>query len=113
MRRICRLRRKKDFDTLFRTGRRITFLLFRVVVRRNQEGMLRAAFVTPRTVDKRATVRNRVRRRAREWVRRCPAVLASPLDIAFIFNREAARATRPAFYDALERSMEKIIGGVR
>ncbi len=109
MKKIHHLRRKKDFETLFKTGRRISTPLFRIVVGHNRVGGLRAAFVTPRAIEKRAVLRNRIRRRAREWVRRHPALLASPLDVAFIFSREAVRAKRSIFYETLAQSIEKII----
>lgn len=113
MERIHRLRLKTDFDTLFRTGRRITSPLFRIVAARNHTGALRAAFVTPRTVDKRATVRNRIRRRAREWVRRNSELLSSSLDIAFLFTRAAVKSPRRAFYDELTKNIDILLRKTR
>ena len=64
--------------------------------------------MAPLTVDKRSTVRNKLRRRTREWVRRHINELRRPFDIAIIFKKEAAAATRENFYEELARTFKKI-----
>lgn len=62
----------------------------------------RFAFVVPRSVDKRAVVRNRLRRRMREFMRIRSSVLNPPQDVVITCRREAAFAEKKAFYEALE-----------
>jgi ribonuclease P protein component len=63
---INRIKKKKDFDTIFKTARREpsfkgSFFVFRAV--KNNLGINRFGFVVSQKVSKRATVRNKVRRR--------------------------------------------------
>lgn len=44
-------------------------------------------------------MRNRLRRRAREWVRMHVSSLPEPVDIALFFKKEAAQATKKEFYE--------------
>lgn len=46
-------------------------------------------------------MRNRLRRRAREWVRMHGTSLPEPVDIALFFKKEAVRATKKEFYEDL------------
>lgn len=66
-----RLRKKKDHNRVYKKGSRFTTPLFVLLVlaRDNQEHPSRFSFVVSKKVDKRAVVRNRVRRVLRESVR--------------------------------------------
>ena len=68
--RIYSLTDKDDFRQLFRSGQRLGSGFFRLITRKNSIGHSRFAFITPSSLDKRSTVRNRLRRRAREWIRK-------------------------------------------
>ena len=61
----------------------------------------RFAFIAPKSVDKRAVVRNRLRRRAREWARTHLSSSFLPLDAAILFKKEAKDATQKEFYKDL------------
>ncbi len=88
------LRRQRDFDCLFESGQRYYDKLLVTVVRlRPESDQARVAFIVGKKVDKRAVVRNRIKRRLREaW--RCevsqPSVGA---DIAFIAQSASAQAS--------------------
>ena len=77
--------------------------LFRAVAAQNQVGHMRLALVVSRATAGRAVVRNRIRRRAREWVRTHPDILALPFDVALIFKKQAAVLARTLFYEELGR----------
>lgn len=94
-------------SVLLRRGRRISAPLFQIAARRNRLSHARFALVVPRTADKRAAVRNRLRRRAAEFIRKRPGFAAS-LDIAIIFKKEAVSASAAEFYDALDKVIVKI-----
>ena len=91
---INTLRRQRDFDRLFESGKRYHDKLLVTVVRlRPESDQARVAFIVGKRVDKRAVVRNRIKRRLREaW--RCevpqPPVGA---DIAFVARSASAQAS--------------------
>lgn len=97
------------FRQLFRKGQRFESGFFRLLARKNSIGHSRFAFVTPRSLDKRSSVRNRLRRRAREWVRK-NAVLDKPSDMAVIFKKEALAATKNQFYEELGKIFRRLVG---
>lgn len=109
MRRAFRLPRGEDLDLLFRRGRRLSTDLFQITSRRNNLSRSRFVVVVPRAADKRAVVRNRLRRRISEFIRRRPAFLDPSLDIAIICKKEAAGASRAEFYEALGRVLAKML----
>lgn len=108
MKQTHRLRGQQEFKDLFRRGRRIEALFFHLMVRKNSISRLRLGCVASRAVDKRATVRNRLRRRAREWVMREARLRHSSCDVAIIFKKSASVASRAKLYEELERAFQKI-----
>ncbi len=99
-----RLAGARNFTLLFRRGKKKDFGAFRVAGRRNSLSYARFAPVTPRAVDRRASVRNRLRRRAREWFRKQEDLMSAPVDIAVIFTKDAARLPRKKFYELLGKA---------
>lgn len=111
MKKIYYLRNAGDFRLLFYRGEKQESPFFRVLTRRNEAGHARFAYITPRALDKRSSVRNRLRRRAREWIRQQgPELLKKPLDVAIVFKKRAAAYPRKNFYEELERIFTKIDG---
>ena len=100
---MYRLRLRKDIERVLRRGRSMESPLFRAVAAQNQVGHMRLALVVSRATAGRAVVRNRIRRRAREWVRTHPDILALPFDVALIFKKQAAVLARTLFYEELGR----------
>lgn len=108
MKRINRLSRGKDLALLLRYGQRISAPLFGLSVRRTNHPHQRFVFVAGRAVDKRAVVRNRLRRRAREYIRTHRADLPPRRDIAVMIKKEAAAANRQDFYEALKQILARV-----
>lgn len=100
--RIYSLIDEADFRQLFRKGRRFESIFFRLLTRKNLVGYSRFAFITPRSLDKRSSVRNRLRRRAKEWIRK-NAFFSRPGDTAVIFKKEAIGAAKNKFYEELAK----------
>ena len=67
----------------------------------------RLGLVVSRRVDKRAVVRNRIKRRLREIFRLHRARLTQPLDIVVVARREAATAE----FSEIEREVIKALHG--
>lgn len=108
MKQTHRLRGQQEFKNLFRRGRRIESSSFHLMAGRRSAGHLRIGCVTSRAVDRRATVRNRLRRRAREWVMKQEELRSLPCDIAIVFKKSAPGTSRAKLYEELERAFQKI-----
>lgn len=106
MKRQHRLSLPQDFKSLFRKGKRVETPLLRVIILANSLSYARLALVAPRAIEKRAVLRNRLRRRTSEWIGR-NAVLDLPLDIAIFFKREAVGAPRKKLYEELRKIFGK------
>lgn len=102
MTRLGRLGRGTALDLLLRRGKRTSHPLLFVVWQKSRESVSQFAFIVPRAVDKRAVVRNRLRRRMREFMRRYSGRLARPVDAAITCRPAAAAASKDVFYEALE-----------
>ena len=91
--RSARLSGKADFDRVFAAARRKGSRFFRIILADNALGHARLGMAVSRRVDKRAVVRNRLRRQIRESFRAAwPGLLA--VDIVVTAKPEAARAER-------------------
>ena len=95
---VHRLNEQNDIRAVLRRGRKIESLLFRATFRKNPFARLRFTSVASRAIDKRAVVRNRLRRRAREWVCTRSGRLNEPFDIVIVFKKNATVARRKNFY---------------
>jgi len=64
-----RLRRKKDFDNVFKDGRSFKedFLILRIG--KNNLSEIRFGFIVSQKISKKATVRNKIKRRISELIR--------------------------------------------
>lgn len=82
--------------------------LLRVIILANRLSYARLALVAPRAIEKRAVLRNRLKRRIGEWIR-CNAVLGLSLDIAIFLKREAVVAPRRKLYEELCKIFGKYI----
>jgi ribonuclease P protein component len=89
MRKELRLRRRKDFDNVFRKGRSWNNELLVLRSLPNDLPHNRYGFITSKRLGK-AVVRNRTRRRVREAVRVLP--LATSWDIVISAKAKAAEA---------------------
>lgn len=82
---------------------RIESALFRISIRLVKSDAGRFMFIVPKYVDKRAVVRNTIKRRAREWVRKHPDLLSRNIEVVVIPKKDIINATRKEFYKELER----------
>ena len=98
----ARLRSKADFDRVFAGGRRRQSRYFRYTLLETDADGARLGMAVSRRVDKRAVVRNRLRRRIRESFRIARPQLP-PLDIVVTAKPEAAAAERAQVWDDLVR----------
>jgi ribonuclease P protein component len=99
------LKRKSDFDRVFRQGRRHRGRTVALVCLHRSEGTLRAAFVAGRAVGG-AVRRNRQRRRLREACRQVwPQIADRAADVVFV----AQPAAEASDFSAVCREMEALL----
>ena len=81
---INRLTRKKDFEMIFKKGKgfKEDFLLLKII--KNNLGLIRFGFIVSQKVSKKATVRNRIKRRLRAIAGREVKKNKRGFDILFI-----------------------------
>jgi ribonuclease P protein component len=105
-----RIRRKKDFSSLYRNGSRFRGRYFDLVYRPSQSGTSRLAVVVSRKVGP-AVTRNRVKRRIRDLFRRNKGVFAEPMDVIVVTRKEvtdlSASELRAGYFQALESIKKK------
>ncbi|MDJ0653072.1 MAG: ribonuclease P protein component [Xanthomonadales bacterium] len=104
-----RLRHKRDFDRVFNQPLRSARRHFTVLARSNQLNHARLGLAVSKKVDKRAVVRNRIKRMVRESFRLDP-IAAAALDVVVIARPPAAleqpRAVRRELADHWQRLMK-------
>ncbi len=106
--RSARLSGKADFDRVFAAARRKGSRYFRLVFADNALGQARLGMAISRRVDKRAVVRNRLRRQVRESFRAVWAALPA-IDVVVTAKPEAARADRAEVWRDLEQLWPQLV----
>lgn len=106
--RTNRLRASAEVAAAIRRGRLVSNELAIVRYSMRSPGRVsRFVFVVPKKAVKRSTLRNKIRRRAAEWVRSNRAITMTGHDIVVIFRKPSAEMTRGSFYRLLEELFEK------
>lgn len=86
---INRLKNKKDFDRVFKQGKglKLSFLTFRLA--KNNLAATRFGFVVGLKVSKKATVRNRIKRKLREAAQTALKKISQHFDIVVLASSGA------------------------
>ncbi len=102
-----RLRGKKDFEEVFKTGDtyRSAFLTLRVL--KNSSGPVRFGFVVSTKVSKSAVVRNKIKRRLSESVRSLLLKKKTGADVAVIALPSAEKKGFSEINEAVESLFKK------
>lgn len=98
-----RLRATRDIERVFRRSERREGNFFIVRIHRKDSLPGRATVVVPKKVSKKAVVRNRLKRRALEWLRTEAKIGLYPLDSVVSLKPASADATKKSFRDELQR----------
>jgi ribonuclease P protein component len=91
-----RIRKKKDFDTIYKNGNRFRGKYLTLVYLDNHLAFSRLGVVASRKVGG-AVMRNRIKRRMREFFRRNKILISRPVDMVAIAKGEAASISGPEF----------------
>ena len=105
--RDMRLVRRGDFDVVYRTGKRLSSSHFVVFVRTNELPRSRFGFSIKKALGG-AVVRNRIRRRLREMVRRRRQEIAAGWDIVIHPKSAVATADFGTLVEELVRVLKKL-----
>lgn len=97
-----RLKKNEAITTVFKRGRRAAALGIALRYRFRGGGISRFAFVVSRKTAPKSVLRNTVRRRASEWIRKNASALAPGFDAVFIFQKEACGLPRREFVKAMD-----------
>ena len=103
MSKLPTLSSEKDFKFLFRHARKLENDTFKLWTSENSLPRHRFVFSVSLSVDKRSSIRNKLKRRAREWVRNNVKSGTRHLDFLLSFKKEAARCSKSKFYEELEK----------
>ncbi len=101
-----RLRRKKDFDRIFKSGRFVAGNFFTLGYTPNDLSFSRFAVVVPKKIEKGAVKRNLIRRRAVEIIRLGREKIRTGFDFVFI----AKPAVREKSYKEIEGAVIAMLG---
>ena len=104
---LTSLRSEQDIKELLGRGRALENSFFKVIYKNRAVGNGRLLLVVSKTVSKKAVVRNKLRRRIREWIRR-NYIPTRNTDLAVFVKRSAATIPRKDFYKELATLYEKI-----
>ncbi len=106
-----RIRKKKDFVSLYRKGSRFRGRYFNLVYSFNGLNHSRVAVVVSKKVGN-AVLRNRIKRWLREDYRRNKPLIGEPLDLIIVARREIREAPHKAVLTGYLEALERI-GGQR
>lgn len=108
---LQRIKKKKDFEAIFKKAKSFKkgFLIFKVS--KNSLDVSRFGFVVSQKVSKKATIRNKVRRRLASIIKSEVNKIANGIDVIIIalpgIEKEAFLSTKEGLVSSLEK--EKII----
>ncbi len=100
-----RIKKKKEFEDVFKKGDKFASALFTIRVQKNTLSFSRFAFASPSKVFRKAVERNRARRIMRGLVEELFESIKEGLDIIFIAKRDIIKAS----HEEAKKDMEEII----
>lgn len=104
-----RLYKKDDFRRVYQKSSRRAFWKYgSVIYKKNNAPQNRFAFVVSGKVSKKSTVRNLLKRRTSEWVRKNMERMQTGHDVVFVFSKNATKANPAFFFHDLEALFQSI-----
>lgn len=102
-----RIRKKKDFELIFKKSKSFKNSLFTFRVMENNLGFSRFGFVTSLKVSKKATVRNKIRRRLTEVIKAQEKNIKKGIDLVIIALPEIEKKEFSEVKDAINSALIK------
>ncbi len=104
-----RIKRKKEFEEIFKKGQNFSGSFFFLKIKENKRNFSRFAFVYPLKEEKKANKRNRGKRIFREVIRREMPLFKKNIDGVFIIKKEVNNKTYTEVKEDVEKVFKKII----
>ena len=109
--RVVLLKKKQDFEQLFRRGKHIqtNFFTLRVLYHKNEQSpVLRLGVIAGKKLSASAVRRNRIKRQVREYIRRQRALFLRPASIVVTPTIKAVALEKSALLeDELRAALER------
>jgi ribonuclease P protein component len=102
----ARLRKKNDIERCQKLGTKLHAKHFLILVHPSETGQSRLALAVTTKIDKRAVVRNLIKRRIREVFRSVRTKLSRPIDIVVVARRDVQSCQFEDFH-------REIVGALR
>jgi len=99
-----RLKKRKDFEAVKKKGKLISGPLFSLLVLKEKSTESKFAFIVSKKIDKRAVVRNKIRRRLAEAVRQILPKISANLKVVFL----AKPNLKEAKFEDIIRELKKM-----
>lgn len=105
---INRIKKKKDFDLIFKNGEgfRNNFLFLKIL--KNKSNQKRFGFVVSQKISKKSVIRNKIRRRMSETIRKEQNNIKNNIDVVFIslsgIEKKNFSETKEVIYNLLEKA---------
>lgn len=103
---------RAQIKRFFKGARRLDFELGRLYIKNKALTGVRLGVVVPKSVSKKSTVRNTLKRRTAEWVRHNIVPKKPRMDIIVSLNKKAGSISRTRFYRELEKVFYSINSSV-
>ena len=100
-----RLRNKKDFDRVFKKGKGYKQVFLFLKVLDNDLGFNRFGIIVSKKISNKAVVRNKVKRRLREILKKKIERIKKGLDIVFLTNSGIEKQS----FEDIEQEVEEIL----
>lgn len=84
-----RLSSKTEIQKIIRQGQKIFFKEIKIYFKKSNQEFSRAAIIIPKKIDKRAAIRNKIRRRAGEIIRKTIPALKISYDMVIFMQKGA------------------------
>jgi ribonuclease P protein component len=104
---INRIKKKKEFEAIFKKGARFKNSLFVLLVAKNNLNEVRIGFITSQKVSKKAVIRNKVRRRLSEAVKLYMDKINDGSDLVFIALAASKESNFADLKDAVGSMLNK------
>ena len=105
-----RLIKKKDFDSVFKNGRKYSLSGVKIYLKINNNNLeqSRFGFIVSKKISRKAVVRNRIKRRLREIVRANLADIKKGVDVVIVvlpgFEKNDFQTTKEAVNNLFQRA---------
>lgn len=102
-----RLQKDRDFELVFKKGRAFKSKFLFLKLKRNNLEISRFGFVIGKTISKKSTVRNRIKRRLRDIIERNLVKIKSGFDVIIGVNTKIVEKNYQEIKEELEELLKK------